>query len=130
MLGLSALLSLSVIWLLVHIVVQIGLETKDKGLGWNVGSRDEDRGSLSLLAQRAKRASKNFCETYPAFLALLLADMFHPSNEVMLLLGAKVWFGARLVYLPIYLAGVTYVRTIVWGIALLGLILMFAANYW
>ena len=36
-------------------------------------------------------------------------------------IGAAVWFWARVVYLPLYLFGIPYVRTAVWSVSALGL---------
>jgi hypothetical protein len=35
-----------------------------------------------------------------------------------------VFFWARVVYLPVYLIGITYVRSAVWGVGIFGLALM------
>ena len=35
--------------------------------------------------------------------------------------GATVFFWARLVYWPIYMAGIIYVRTAVWFVSIIGL---------
>ena len=35
-----------------------------------------------------------------------------------------VWLGARIVYLPLYAAGVPVVRTIVFGISMVGLLML------
>ena len=35
--------------------------------------------------------------------------------------GATIWIFARIVYLPIYLTGVIYVRTALWAISVIGL---------
>ncbi len=37
-----------------------------------------------------------------------------------------MWILARIVYLPVYLFNVIYVRSIVWGVSLLALLLMLA----
>jgi uncharacterized MAPEG superfamily protein len=38
--------------------------------------------------------------------------------------GATIWILARIVYLPIYLMGVIYVRTGLWAISVIGLLMM------
>jgi uncharacterized MAPEG superfamily protein len=38
--------------------------------------------------------------------------------------GATIWILARIVYLPIYLMGVVYVRTALWAISVIGLLMM------
>ena len=37
-------------------------------------------------------------------------------------LGAQCYFWARLAYVPLYAAGVPYLRTVVWGVSLWGLL--------
>ena len=48
------------------------------------------------------------------------------SREGTPALGAQLFFWARLVYAPVYLAGVPWVRTAVWLVSIVGLILIFA----
>ena len=43
------------------------------------------------------------------------------------LLGATVFIWARVAYLPIYLAGIIYVRSLVWGVGVAGLAMMVMA---
>jgi uncharacterized MAPEG superfamily protein len=43
----------------------------------------------------------------------------------MTLLGAQLFFWARLVYAVVYVAGVPWVRTAVWAVSAVGLILIF-----
>ena len=42
-------------------------------------------------------------------------------------LGASLYFWARLVYVPVYAAGVPVVRTLVWGVSIAGLIMVLGA---
>jgi uncharacterized MAPEG superfamily protein len=42
-------------------------------------------------------------------------------------LGAQVFFWARLIYLPVYWAGITYVRSLIWGVGTVGLAMMLLA---
>ena len=39
-------------------------------------------------------------------------------------IGAWIWFVARIVYIPLYLRGVPYVRTACWMVSMVGLLLM------
>ena len=89
-----------------------------------VAHRDEPRRPAGVIAGRAARASANFRETYPAFVALALALAIAGDPAGYGLAGAWLWFAARLVYLPLYLAGVPYIRSLVWLVALVGLAVM------
>lgn len=118
------LLALSVALLVFHILLQGMLSTRELGSAWNAGSRDEPRQPAGMIAGRAARASANFRETYPAFVALALSLVITGDPAGYGLAGAWLWFVARLVYLPLYLAGVPYIRSLVWTVALLGLAIM------
>ena len=118
------LLALSVALLVFHIALQGMLATRELGSQWNAGPRDDARAPTGKLAGRAERASANFRETYPAFVALALALALAGDPSGWGLAGAWLWFVARLVYIPLYLAGIPYIRSFVWLVALAGLAVM------
>ena len=75
------------------------------------------------IAGRASRASKNQIEAMAMFLAVVLAA--HVAGKApQAALGATIFFWARLVYWPVYLAGIVYLRTAIWGVSLIGLFLI------
>ncbi|MDO8360171.1 MAG: MAPEG family protein [Devosia sp.] len=79
------------------------------------------------LLGRAERALKNFLETWPAFIILTLVAHLADPGDPLVFWGAVVWYVGRIVYLPLYLFGVVYVRSLVWCVAATGLFLMFIA---
>jgi len=118
------LLGWSVILLFVHLMLQGQTATRDRGLDWNAGPRDGDAKPLGPLAGRAQRALSNFQETWPAFIALALAITLTGRSGSWSQLGAWIWFGARIAYIPLYLGGVKYVRSLAWLVSAFGLLLM------
>ena len=118
------LLAWSVVLLILHIMVQGGLVAPLRGASWNAGPRDEGQPPLGKYAGRAQRALENFKETYPAFVALALALAIAGKTGGNGTLGAWLWFAGRLVYLPLYLLGVPWLRSVAYGVSLVGLILM------
>ncbi|TWF50268.1 MAPEG family protein [Neorhizobium alkalisoli] len=118
------LLCLSVALLLFHILLQGMLATRELGSEWNAGPRDGDRQPTNARAGRAARASKNFQETYPAFIGLLLGLAFMGDTSGFGIVGSWLWLVARIVYIPLYLAGIAYIRSLVWVLSVLGLVLM------
>ena len=44
------------------------------------------------------------------------------SGDAGTAFGAQLWFWARVLYLPLYLAGIPYVRSLVWGASLIGML--------
>jgi uncharacterized MAPEG superfamily protein len=117
-------LGLSVVLLIVQIVMQAQSALPELGLDYLAGARDERRPIRSPLAGRAHRALENFLETYPGFIALALALAVTGKTGGLGAAGAWLWLAARVVYVPLYLAGIKFVRTIAWGISVLGLVLM------
>lgn len=118
------LLGWSVVLLVVALMLQGQLATRELGVKWNAGPRDGDRRPQSALAGRAQRALDNFKETYPAFIALALALAVSERTGGLGATGALLWFVARVVYHPLYLFGVPYVRSMVWVASMFGLLLM------
>ena len=114
----------SVVLLFVHIMIQGVTATRERGVAWNAGPRDGMAPLKGQVAGRAQRALDNFKETYPAFIALALALAVSGRTGGPGGLGAELWLGARVVYLPLYLFGVPYLRTAVFGLSAVGLVMM------
>lgn len=125
-----ALVAWSVVLLVVHICLQGMLATRELGSSWNAGPRDGDKQPEGVLAGRAGRASRNLQETYPAFVGLALGLAIASDPSGWGLIGAWIWFACRIVYVPLYLAGIPYIRSLVWlgslaGLVVMGLVLIF-----
>ncbi len=118
-----AVLGWSVMLLIAHIVVQALLLVKDCGLGYALSSRDDPK-PVSPLTDHITRALRNFIETYGAFVALALALAVTGKTGGLGATGALVWFWARVVYVPVFGAGIPVLRTTVWGVSIIGLLMM------
>lgn len=119
------LLAWSVVLLVAHVLLQGMFATKELGTDWNAGPRDDNKQPAGKLAGRAARASSNFRETYPAFVALAAGLLVTGETAGLGLTGAIVWFIGRIAYYPLYLAGIPYIRSLVWLGSVAGLGLMF-----
>jgi uncharacterized MAPEG superfamily protein len=119
-----ACLELSVLLWIVHVLVQATAQNAALPLSYLVGARDapaEPKGPAVQLAGRAKRALANYVENFTPFVALDLAFIaLHQSAGVW----PTVWIFARIFYLPLYLSGVVYARSIFWGVSLVALVMM------
>ncbi len=107
---------------LVYVLVVATLGTAQRGLDWNVGNRDGETKPLTGAAARAHRASWNFLETFPFFAAALLAVVLIKTNSAHTALGAMLYFWARVIYLPVYVIGIPYLRTLVWAVSFWGIL--------
>ncbi|MEL7258165.1 MAG: MAPEG family protein [Pseudomonadota bacterium] len=82
----------------------------------------------SKYRARALKAANNFAESLPVFLALGLLALIVPETDLALAeLGAMVFVLARVVYIPVYVAGLPFIRSIVYSVGALGLIAMLIA---
>ncbi|BCH57964.1 membrane protein [Agrobacterium vitis] len=118
------LIGISVLLLIVHIMLQGMTATKELGTNWNAGPRDDDRKPTGQLAGRAARSSTNFRETYPGFIALAFGLILAGDPHGFGLIGAWVWLVCRIIYIPLYLAGIPYIRSLVWVGSMAGLVAM------
>ena len=79
---------------------------------------------MRLFYGRATRALANYVENLTPFVALALALIVTQRTGGAGALGATIWILARIVYIPVYLFGIVYVRTAVWAISIVGLVMM------
>jgi uncharacterized MAPEG superfamily protein len=93
------------------------------GLVYAASGRDEDKPPGELLG-RSDRALKNFQETWLVFVILVLIGHLAMPGDPLIWWGALIWFAARIVYLPLYLAGTFLIRSLVWNVSLIGLAVM------
>ena len=105
-----------------YVLVAAGLATQQRGLKWNASNRDGESKPLTGAAARAVRANRNFHETFAFFAAAALAVVLAKHATPHTALGAEIYFWARLAYLPIYIVGIPYLRTLVWIVSLWGLL--------
>jgi uncharacterized MAPEG superfamily protein len=101
-----------------------------RGLPWGVGPRDEAAPPLNTFGGRAERAFKNFLETFPFFLGAVFVAVTMGKTNAMTALGAELYFWGRLAYLPAYLFGVPFVRTLLWAASLAGIVLVLIYGVW
>jgi uncharacterized MAPEG superfamily protein len=76
------------------------------------------------LAGRADRAAKNMIENLVLFTAIWAATRGVGVDGWKVTRGAQIFFAARVVYWPLYLAGIKVVRTLVWFAGFCGIALM------
>ena len=89
-------------------------------LSYLFSSRD-NAANTSIYIDRANRSLKNLFETLPIFITLALLSII---KDIDISLLASIWLAMRFIYVPIYILGIDYVRTIVWAVSLICLIMM------
>ena len=112
--------TLGALLLFVHVFVAVRYKTAQYGRAWNVGARDEELPPANPVTGRLVRAQANFQETFPIAAVALLGVVMVGRTSQWTALGGWIWLGARVIYLPLYWAGVPVVRTVVWTISMIG----------
>lgn len=120
-------LALGCVLMLAHIFAAGHYKTAQYGKNWNMGARDEALPPLNPVAGRLVRAQANYQETFPVVAALLLAITVAGKASDVTAIAAWAWLAARVIYLPLYWAGVPKVRTLVWGVGLIALVVLLGA---
>jgi len=114
-------------WLLILVASLIRAKAwTPAGLKIAFGNRD-NLTEPTAFAGRAERTARNTLENFVLFAAIALVAHAADSGSQRVALGAEIFFWARLVYVPVYYIGLTYLRTAVWLIGIAGLATMILA---
>jgi uncharacterized MAPEG superfamily protein len=104
-----------------------------KAKGWTptgllaaMGNRDKVD-DCSGFPARTDRAAKNMLENMVLFTALVLAASVGGVANPQVEIGARIFFWARIAYIPIYMIGIPVARTAVWAISVIGMGMIFAS---
>jgi uncharacterized MAPEG superfamily protein len=124
--GEVALLGWSALLVAGQVVLAAQLANRQYGLKWAASPRDDMVPPPTPLLGRARRALANLLETYPIFVAAVLAVAATQRFDIWSLIGAHVYVWARVVYLGLYLAGVPLLRSLVWNLGLVGILMVLA----
>ena len=116
-----AVLAWGCVLALIHIFAAIRAKTRQYGTKWNVGARDEDLPPPEPLVGRLARAQANYFETFPVMAAAILIVTVANLASDWTAIGALLWLGARVIYLPLYAMGVPVVRTLAFFVSMVGI---------
>jgi uncharacterized MAPEG superfamily protein len=124
------MLSLAVVLGLFQLLIAARAGNSQRGLAWNVGPRDAPPPSVGKVAGRLERAFRNFMETFPLFATAVIVCSLIGRHNWATADGAEIYVAARVIYVILYALGVPGVRTLVWIVATLSIILMMTAIFW
>ena len=112
------LTSVALAWIMIMTAAELHTPTWTRAGAKHAFGNREALPERSALAGRADRAAKNMIENLVLFVALFVAAR---AANVDVTLGAAVFFFARLAYFVVYLVGVPYLRSALWGLSLLAM---------
>ncbi|HXF54669.1 MAG TPA: MAPEG family protein [Hyphomicrobiaceae bacterium] len=96
---------------------QVGLAT--------LASNRENMPALTGWVDRAQRAHRNMIENLILFAPLVLLAVAAGRTNAITALGAQIFFYGRLAYAVVFIAGIPWLRTAVWTVSVVGLLLIF-----
>jgi uncharacterized MAPEG superfamily protein len=108
----------------VQMLVAVSGATMQVGLPLLAGNRDAVP-AFGGWVGRAQRAHHNMLESLVLFAALVVTAVLAGKTNSATLLGAQLFFWARLAYAFVYIAGIPWLRTAVWLVSVIGLALIF-----
>ena len=120
-----SLLLWSVVLAFVQVLIAVQGAMMQVGLPSLAGNR-EPQPEITGWAGRAQRAQRNMIENLVPFAALVLVAVVAGKTNNMTLLGAQMFFWARVAYTAVYIAGIPWLRTGVWFVSVIGMIVIFA----
>ncbi|MEM8513943.1 putative MAPEG superfamily protein [Massilia sp. MP_M2] len=121
------LLAWTLVLALVQIMLVANLRTAETGIQYNASARDGEAPPPRPVTARLQRAQANLFETLPLFIGAVLIAHVSGSEGDLTLWGCWMYLIARIVYIPLYAAGIPYLRSLVWLVSLAGLIMVLAA---
>jgi uncharacterized MAPEG superfamily protein len=114
----------SAVLTLVLAVIAASGATLEVGLPRLAGNR-ENMPEMSGWAGRAARAHSNMLENLVLFAILVLTARAANVGSSTTLLGAQLFFWARVAHAILYIAGIPWLRTGAWAVSVIGLLLIF-----
>ena len=114
-------------WTAVVLFFSVGfqgmLTPLNQGFGWGLGARDETR-DFSVLQGRMRRVIANHIEGIMIFVPLIVVAHLAGVSTGMTQTGAVLFVLSRIAYTVVYALGLPYVRTVIWTVGTVGLIMI------
>jgi uncharacterized MAPEG superfamily protein len=108
---------------IVQMLIAVIAATGQVGLPTLAGNR-ENMPAYVGWCSRAQRAHLNMLESLAIFAIFVIVAQLAGRANATTALGATLFFWARVAYAIVYLAGIKWVRTLVWGISFAGILLV------
>jgi len=89
------------------------------GAAWGFGNRDSSF-AVPAWIERTRRAHLNMVEALGPFACLVLVAHVGGKADAATAFGAQVFFIARVAHAGVYIAGIPYLRTLMFAAAIFG----------
>lgn len=121
------LLAWTLVLALIQVLLPALLRNHETGIAYNASARDTPGAPVGKLTGRLLRAQHNLFETLPVFAAAILIAHASGREGALTQWGGWLYLAARIVYVPLYAAGVRYLRSLAWVVSLAGILLVLRA---
>ena len=101
-----------------------GLTQAPGGVGWGLGNRAEPLFGIPEWAARGQRAHLNLLQNLAPFAILVLVAQVSGKANATTAFGATIFFWARVAHAAVYIAGIKYLRTLVFAVGTFGAVLI------
>lgn len=118
----------SVALTIVQMLIHVNGATIQVGLVKLAGNREGIVDPVGWVG-RARRAHLNMLENLVLFAAAVLVAVVAQRTSPTTALGAQLFFWARLVYAGVYLVGIPWLRTLVWVVSMIGLVMVLIPSF-
>jgi uncharacterized MAPEG superfamily protein len=122
-------LAAATIWGFLQLVAAAQAANSQYGLKWAASPRDVDMPPLKPIPGRISRNFRNYMETFPFFVAAVLAAQAAGVHNELTYWGSIAYIGGRIGYTALYVAGVPVIRSLVWNVAAFGMLAVLAAPF-
>ena len=99
-----------------------------RGVVWSAGNREEAEDAEGVHG-RIHRTNLNLQENLPLFAILVLVAHVSGEADATTALGAQIFFGARMVHAGVYIAGISFLRTAIWSVSIVGMAMIASALF-
>jgi len=116
------------VWAVALTVVQMLIAATGSMMQVGIPALAGNRENLPTItgwAGRACRAHRNMLENLVLFAALVIVVVLAGKSNATTLLGAQIFLWARVAYAAAYVAGIPWLRTGIWLVSMVGLVMLF-----
>ncbi len=106
----------------------IAASTREGYFQWNATSREQPF-DIGPMAGRLKRAHANFMETFVVFAVVVLVLAVAHRTGPLSVWGSRIYLLGRVLYVPCYAFDIKGVRSLIYAVAFVGLVMCIAAIF-
>lgn len=119
------MLVLAVLLAFVQLALYAVCANLDHGPRYALSPRDHaPRRPASVMTGRLRRAYQNHLETLPLFAIAVLVAHVSATAGATTALASQIYIAARIVYIPCYVWGIPGLRSLVWSVAALAILVI------